>query len=129
MERSVPKSIVIVGNGYRAASGDTATPDREISWTRKELDLLLRVYGRQVAAGEWRDYAIDMLRDRAAFSIFRRSAEMPLYRVEKRPALAAKQGANCVISMSGAILKRGHDLAQVLKVLEKKKDTFRLIGA
>lgn len=122
-------SLVIVGNGYRAAGGDTATPDREISWTRKELDQLLRVYGRQVAAGEWRDYAIDTLRECAVFSVFRRSSEMPLYRIEKRPRLAQKQGAYAVIAMSGHIMKRGHDLAQVLKVLEKKKAAFRLIDA
>jgi len=123
------RSLVIVGNGYRAAGGDTATPDREISWTRKELDQLLRVYGRQVAAGEWRDYAIDTLRECAVFSVFRRSSEMPLYRIEKRPKLAQKQGAYAVIAMSGLIMKRGHDLSQVLKILEKKKASFRLIDA
>lgn len=118
-----------MGNGYRAAGGDTATPDREISWTRKELDQLLRIYGRQVAAGEWRDYAIDTLRECAVFSVFRRSSEMPLYRIEKRPKLAQKQGAYAVIAMSGLIMKRGHDLSQVLKVLEKKKAEFRLVDA
>lgn len=122
-------SLVIVGNGYRAAGGETATPDRQVSWTRKELDLLLRIYGREVAAGEWRDYAIDALKDCAVFSVFRRSSEMPLYRIEKHPKLAQKQGAYAVIAMSGLIMKRGHDLAQVLKVFEKKKDTLRLIDA
>lgn len=92
-----------------------------ISFDRRELDAILRVYGRKVAEGEWRDYAIDHLRDRAVFSIFRRSSEYPLYRVEKIPALARKQGAYRVVAASGAILKRGHDLVAVLRVLDKPK--------
>ena len=74
-----------------------------------------------MASGEWRDYAIDALRDKAVFSIFRRSSEIPLYRVEKHPKFARKQGAYQVIAATGAILKRGHDLAQVIRVLDKKK--------
>ncbi|HQR91546.1 MAG: hypothetical protein B7Y78_07885 [Caulobacter sp. 35-67-4] len=88
---------------------------------RRELDQLMRLYGRMVAAGEWRDYGIAGLSDHAVFSIFRHAAEAPLYRVEKRPALARKQGAWAVIGQGGMILKRGHDLAQVLKVFEKGK--------
>ncbi len=72
-----------------------------------------------VAAGEWRDYAIDNLTDRAVFSIFRRASEMPLYRIEKNPRLARKQGAYCVITQTGMILKRGSDLARVIRVLDK----------
>ena len=88
---------------------------------RRELDRLLRLYGRMVAAGEWRDYAIDGLRDSAAFSVFRHAAEQPLYRIEKRPALARKQGAWAVIGQGGMILKRGHELEHVLKIFDKGK--------
>ena len=76
-----------------------------------------------VAAGEWRDYAIDHLREAAVFSIFRRSAEAPLFRIEKRPKLRDKQGAYAVLSTEGRVLKRGHDLRAVLKVFEKKRMT------
>jgi hypothetical protein len=88
---------------------------------RSELDAILRVYGRKVAEGEWRDYAVDHLDDRAVFSIFRRASEMPMYRVEKIPALARKQGAYRIVAASGAILKRGHELAHVLRILDKPK--------
>jgi hypothetical protein len=90
-----------------------------VFFERRELDLLLRLYGRMVAAGEWRDYAIDGLREAAVFSVFRRTADHPLYRIEKRPALARRQGAWAVIGEGGHILKRGHDLAQVLRVFDK----------
>jgi hypothetical protein len=86
---------------------------------RRELERLLRLYGRMVAAGEWRDYAIDGLRDSAVFSVFRRSAEEPVYRIEKRPALAKRQGAWAVIGQGGMTLRRGHDLDQVLRVFDK----------
>ena len=94
---------------------------RQVSFMRPELDVILRVYSRKVAEGEWRDYAIDHLPDRAVFSIFRRASEMPMFRVEKNPALARKQGAYQVVAASGAILKRGHDLATVLRVFDKPK--------
>ncbi|MEF2553558.1 DUF2794 domain-containing protein [Aurantimonas sp. A2-1-M11] len=90
-----------------------------VSFDRRELSQILRVYGRMVAAGEWRDYAIDMLKDRAVFSVFRRTSEMPLYRVEKNPKLARKQGAYQVVAAGGLILKRGHDLGSVLGVFDK----------
>jgi hypothetical protein len=86
---------------------------------RRELERLLRLYGRMVAAGEWRDYAIDGLAEAAVFSVFRRSAEQPLYRIEKRPALARKQGAWAVIGEGGMVLRRGHDLEQVLRFFER----------
>ncbi|MDZ7926331.1 MAG: DUF2794 domain-containing protein [Agrobacterium sp.] len=86
---------------------------------RRELDAILRIYGRMVGEGEWRDYAIDHLREKAVFSVFKRSGEMPLYRIEKNPKLAAKQGAYCVVNTDGRILKRGHELPQVLKVFDK----------
>lgn len=91
-----------------------------VSFSRQELDDILAVYGRKVAAGEWRDYAIDMGRDRAVFSVFRRSSECPIYRIEKNPRLAKKQGAYSVVAAGGLVLKRGHDLRRVLRVLEKQ---------
>jgi len=92
----------------------------QISFDRPELNRILGVYGRMVAAGEWRDYALDFLEDAAVFSIFRHAAEMPLFRIEKRPRLRAKQGQYSVIAAGGVILKRGHELAQVLKIFDKK---------
>lgn len=90
-----------------------------VRFDRRELDQILRIYSLMVGAGEWRDYAIDSLKDRAVFSVFRRASEIPLYRIEKNPKLARKQGAYCVIAASGKVLKRGHELANVLKVFEK----------
>ncbi|MBP9048289.1 MAG: DUF2794 domain-containing protein [Tabrizicola sp.] len=95
----------------------------DVRFDRRELGLILRVYGRMVAAGEWRDYAIAAMRDLAVFAIFRRSAETPLYRIEKCPKLRSRQGLYAVVGTDGRVLRRGHDLDQVLKVLEK-----RLIG-
>jgi hypothetical protein len=94
---------------------------RQVTFNRRELDAILRVYGRKVAEGEWRDYAIDHLEDRAVFSIFRRTSETPMYRVEKIPALVRKQGAYRVVAAGGAILKRGQELVAVLRVLDKPK--------
>lgn len=91
-----------------------------VTFDRRELSELLNLYGRMVAAGEWRDYAIDFLKDKAQFSVFRRSSEMPLYRIVKDPALARKQGAYSVVAATGLILKRGPDLSRVLKVLDKQ---------
>ena len=90
-----------------------------VFFERRELDRLLRLYGRMVAAGEWRDYAIDGLKDAAHFSVFRRTSEQPLYRIEKRPALARKQGAWAVIGEGGMVLKRGHELEAVLRYFDK----------
>jgi uncharacterized protein DUF2794 len=92
-----------------------------ITFNRKELNAILRLYGFGVAGGEWRDYAVDFLKEAAVFSIYRRTSEMPLYRIEKRPKLTRRQGAYSVITPTGLILKRGHDLPQVLRVLEKKR--------
>ncbi len=97
----------------------TAGREARVTFDRRELDHILDLYGRMVALGEWRDYAIDFGRDRAVFSIFRRAAEVPIYRIEKDPRLARKQGAYTVVSQTGLILKRGHELARVLQVLEK----------
>ncbi|KQT65909.1 MULTISPECIES: DUF2794 domain-containing protein [unclassified Aureimonas] len=90
-----------------------------VAFDRRELNEILNIYGRMVAAGEWRDYAIDMLKDRAVFSIFRRTSEMPLFRVEKTPRLARRQGAFSVTAAGGLVMKRGHELGQVLKVFDK----------
>lgn len=97
----------------------------QIRFDRQELSLILAVYGRKVAAGEWRDYAIDMGREKAVFSVFRKSSEWPLARIEKNPKLSRKQGAYSVIAPTGQILKRGHDLRRVLDVLDKRMEVVR----
>lgn len=94
--------------------------DQQVAFHRTELNVILSLYGRMVAAGEWRDYGISCLRDMAVFSVFRRTAENPLYRIEKRPKLRNRQGQYSVVGMDGQILKRGHDLRTVLRVLERK---------
>ncbi|MCP4184819.1 MAG: DUF2794 domain-containing protein [Hyphomicrobiales bacterium] len=91
-----------------------------VRFNRKELNLILRVYGFRVASGDWRDYAIDMLKGRAVFSVFRRTSEVPLYMIEKNPKLERRQGAYSVINASGHVLKRGHELVQVLKFFDRK---------
>ena len=91
----------------------------QVSFTRAELRLILDLYGRKVVAGEWRDYAIDFTRDRAVFSVFRRSSEVPLYQIVKDPSLARRQGAYSVVTTTGLILKRGHELDRVLRVIDK----------
>lgn len=92
----------------------------KVAFNRQELNSILSVYGRQVGAGEWRDYAIYHGSDCAIFSVFRRTSEMPLYTVEKRPALSKKQGVYSVVAAGGMILRRGHDLKQVLRVIDRK---------
>ncbi len=92
----------------------------QVSFDRHELSAILTLYGRMVAMGEWRDYGISSLRDVAIFAVFRRTAETPLYRIEKRPKLRARQGMYAVVGADGQVLRRGHDLPAVLKVLEKK---------
>ncbi len=107
------------GSSHQASRAPTPAP-LLVVFTRRELLAILDVYGRQVAAGEWRDYAIDHGRETATFSIFRRSSEVPLYRIEKAPKLARKQGAYSVVSATGLILKRGNELDRVLAVIDKK---------
>ncbi|WP_102224005.1 DUF2794 domain-containing protein [Acidimangrovimonas sediminis] len=92
----------------------------QVSFDRRELGAILGLYGRMVAAGEWRDYGISCLREVAVFSVFRRTAEHPLYRIEKRPKLRGRQGMYSVVGLDGQILRRGHDLPTVLRVLERK---------
>lgn len=94
-------------------------PSNQVTFNRRELDRILNLYGRKVAAGEWRDYAIDFLKDRAVFSVFRRASEVPIYRIEKNPKLERKQGAYSVIAPGGHILRRGHELDRVLRALDK----------
>jgi hypothetical protein len=100
-------------------TGASPIPD-QVNFDRAELSAILSLYGRMVAAGEWRDYGISALRDLAVFSVFRRTAEHPLYRIEKRPKLRQRQGQYAVIGMDGRVLKRGNDLGAVLSVLERK---------
>ena len=99
-----------------AAAGPV--PSR-VTFNRLELNRILNLYGRMVADGEWRDYAIDFLKERAVFSVFRRASEVPIYRIEKDPRLARKQGAYSVISATGLIVKRGHELDGVLRAVDK----------
>jgi hypothetical protein len=96
-----------------------------VFFDRRELDRLLGLYGRMVAAGEWRDYGIDGLSEAAVFSVFRRASEAPLYRIEKRPELARRQGAWAVIGQGGLVLKRGQELDQVLKIFDRGR--FRVV--
>lgn len=95
-------------------------PQPRISYQRAELAIILAVYGRFVAAGLWRDYGISALRDRAVFSVFRHTAESPLYRIEKHPKNRGRQGQYQVFGMDGRSLKRGDDLAQVLKIFDRQ---------
>lgn len=109
--RSYPQS----GTGGNASRAKPRT-----HFDRAELNRILNIYGRMVVAGEWRDYAIDFLDDAAIFSVYRRTSEMPLYRIEKRPRLKDRQGQYAVVGASGQVLKRGHELATVLRILERK---------
>jgi hypothetical protein len=110
----LPRNRKSQGGGGKAASLDI------VSFTRHELNLILRLYGQHVAAGDWRDYAIDMLADRAVFSIYRKASGFPLYRIEKIPALARRQGQWRIVAASGQILKRGRDLEKMLRFLALK---------
>lgn len=104
----------------------TPAPVSKVTFSRRELDRILSLYGRKVAAGEWRDYAIDFLKDRAVFSVFRHTSEMPIYRIEKDPRLERRQGAYSVISATGHILCRGRELDRVLGALDR---SLRLVAS
>lgn len=121
--------IVALGAAFANSQANDATQEKQpqyakrntqIAFNRTELATILNLYGSKVAAGEWRDYALDFTRERAVFAVFRRSSEQPLFRIEKNPKLARKQGVYSVTTQGGLILRRGHDLGQVLKVLLKK---------
>ena len=118
-------SAAVRAHGQDASSAPVS-PTSQVSFDRGELNHILNLYGRMVAAGEWRDYAIGFFKDQAVFSVFRRTSEAPLYRIEKTPRLAKRQGAYAVVSATGHILKRGHDLGRVLAVLDKAR--LRLVG-
>jgi Protein of unknown function (DUF2794) len=112
-----PDELQRAGNSVAAFPAQKPPP--LIAFDRHELQAIMGLYGRMVAAGEWRDYAMDFMRDRAVFSIFRRTSEMPLYRIEKNPDLRGRQGMYSVYAPGGLIMKRGQELAQVLRVLDK----------
>jgi hypothetical protein len=105
--------------GGGAPARTSTAPANQVTFSRRELRRILDLYGRKVAAGEWRDYAIDFLKDRAVFSVFRRASEVPLYRIEKNPKLERRQGAYSVISATGLIVRRGHQLDRVLRAIDK----------
>jgi hypothetical protein len=111
----------------RGDGAHAAAPTPCVTFERRELDRIFGLYGRMVAAGEWRDYAIDFLRDRAVFSVFRHAAEVPIYRIEKNPKLARRQGAFSVITATGLIMRRGPELDRVLRVLDKPEKAIRLV--
>lgn len=94
-------------------------PASRVTFSRRELNRILGLYGRKVASGEWRDYAIDFHKDRAVFSVFRRTSEVPLYRIEKNPRFARRQGVYRVISATGLIVKGGHELERVLRAIDR----------
>jgi hypothetical protein len=102
--------------GERSGTAPPATT--RVTFDRRELHRILDLYGRKVAEGEWRDYAIDCLKDRAVFSVFRHTCEGPLYRIEKNPRLARRQGAYSVISATGLIVRRGPELDPVLRAID-----------
>jgi len=106
-------------SAWRGGDHHAPAPASEVTFSRRELDRILRLYGRKVAAGEWRDYAIDFLKDRAVFSVFRRASEIPIYRIEKNPRLGRRQGAYSVISATGHVLRRGQELDRVLGALDR----------
>ena len=108
------------GNHATARTAVASSTPNRVTFNRLELNRILNLYGRMVADGEWRDYAIDFLKDRAVFSVFRRASEMPIYRIEKDPRLARKQGMYSVISATGLILRRGHELERVLLAIDRK---------
>lgn len=128
MSESDPIAFALRGpaaSSSRGAGSAHQSAASGVFFTRRELNEILAVYGRKVADGEWRDYALDMGREQAVFSVFRRTSEYPLYRIEKNPKLARKQGAYAVVSAAGVVLKRGPDLRRVLAVLDKH---LRVVG-
>lgn len=116
----VDDAIAFLREGNCRPARNASQGSLPVRFDKRELNRILGLYGRMVAAGEWRDYAIDFCEDCAVFSIYRRSSEMPLYRIEKRPKLKARQGQYAVIAVAGQILKRGHELESVLRVLDRK---------
>jgi hypothetical protein len=118
---SSPAPAAAASAPAQVASASQTSQPIQTRFDRHELNTILNLYGRKVASGEWRDYAIDFNRDTAVFSVFRHASQCPLYRIEKNPKLARRQGAYSVITPTGLILKRGPDLARVLAVLDKDR--------
>jgi len=102
-------------------TSSSAKKPSQVAFNRQELGLILNVYGQMVSQGDWKDYAMDFLKDKAVFSIYRKASEHPLYTIEKIPALRQKQGQFSVVAPGGLILKRGHDLAAVLRVFDRQR--------
>ena len=115
---SEAESREALGAGGRVVPFPGGSPKPSVTFDRDELRTILNLYGRMVAAGEWRDYAIDFSRERAVFAVYRRTSELPLFRVVKDPKLARRQGAYSVETTSGFVLKRGHELPRVLRAIE-----------
>ena len=122
-EALVPAGNAVLRQVYSSQAHSPAPSHQpvpsQVTFSRAELSRLLGLYGRKVAAGEWRDYAIDFLKDRAVFCVFRRACEVPLYRIEKNPRLARRQGAYSVISATGLVVRRGHELERGLRAIDK----------
>jgi hypothetical protein len=119
-EDTDPSENRAVARAAAANTVQTGPAPNNVTFNRLELNRILNLYGRMVADGEWRDYALDFLKDRAVFSVFRRASEVPIYRIEKDPRLARKQGMYSVITATGLILRRGHELERVLLVIDRK---------
>jgi hypothetical protein len=113
--------VEFLNPGSAPADGGVPPAQRQrpyVGFDRRELHTILTLYGRKVVAGEWRDYAMDFLKDRALFSVYKRASEKPVYVIEKNPKLRARQGQYMVTGQDGRVLKRGHELDIVLRVLE-----------
>ena len=122
-----PASEKLAGRTNQNRPNSAVSAPVAVAFDRRELNAILSIYGQKVAEGEWRDYAMDFHTSCATFSVFRRTSEVPIYRIEKRPKLRRRQGMYAVITATGLILKRGHDLKQVLKVFEKKTAQLHLV--
>ncbi len=118
---------MIVGNAFERERRHAAQSPKRIMWTRPELGALLNIYGKQVAASKWRDYAISDGTETACFAVFRHASEVPLYRIEKTPALRRKQGQYILRGADGRIIRRGHDLPALMRFFERKN--LRLIDS
>ena len=106
---------------FPSGSKSQSTGPSQVAFDRQEISAIMNVYGQMVSKGDWKDYAMDFLRDKAVFSIYRRATEHPLYRIEKVPALRNKQGQFAIIAPGGLVLKRGHELKTVLKIFDKAR--------
>ena len=106
---------------FPSGSKSQSTGPSQVAFDRQEISAIMNVYGQMVSKGDWKDYAMDFLRDKPVFSIYRRATEHPLYRIEKVPALRNKQGQFAIIAPGGLVLKRGHELKTVLKIFDKAR--------